>query len=421
MAEGTLRPANYQVVASAGPIAIAVTLAYCILATNLDIFLSERGLFPFSAYFIFVALAVLFVTAIAVEGTVRTSFERFEGAVRFCIVPLTIFSGWVAIHAFHSGGMPLSGDVDFTIVLPVLQFAVLLFGIALASEATVTVTVRKMSALVVLLLSASVILETFLPTVLGASMGRKGGLALDSNTAAFLIAASLALSVDFRRTRLLDIGVIIIAVAGVVCTLSRMGILFLLIVFATYGALFALRELRERRLDRLVLGAAVAIAALGASVAILYVLTTLPQVQNTTIVERAEQLLFSGARNLEDPYRSLLFNHYLDIAARSPFAGNGAGHTLTNLEANAPFGFGPHNMYLRAWIDVGLVGLFIYVAFVFSVIALGVGTRSPELILVGCLLGLYGFFSHNVIDNKAVVILVAVAMGQAAVLREGKS
>ena len=420
MAEGTLRLAKYQVAASAGPIAIAVTLAFCILATNLDIFLFERGLFPFSAYFIFVALAVLFVTAIAVEGKIRASIERFEGAVRFCVVPLTLFAGWIAVHAIHSGLMPLSGDVDFTIVLPVLQFAVLLFGIALACEASGTVTVRRMSALVVLVLSASVILETFVPTALGSSTGRTGGLALNSNTAAFLIAASLALSVDFRRTRLLDIGVIVVAAAGVVCTLSRMGIFFLFIVLATYGALFALRELRARRFDRLVLGAAVAIAALVASVAVLYVLTTLPQVQNTNIVERAEQLLFSGARNLEDPYRSLLFNHYLDIAARSPFVGKGAGHTLTNLEANAPFGFGPHNMYLRAWIDVGLVGLFIYVAFVFSVIALGAGARSPELILVGCLLGLYGFFSHNVIDNKAVVILVAVAMGQAAVLYEGR-
>jgi O-antigen ligase len=110
-----------------------------------------------------------------------------------------------------------------------------------------------------------------------------------------------------------------------------------------------------------------------------------------------------------------LLDFFMQEVDQHPWIGYGAGETLMNSATRAPGQFGPHNIYVRFWVDTGYLGLALYSGFVTAVVGLGIVRRSVSTTLTGVLVALYGAFSHNVTDNKAVLILLGVALGTSAI------
>jgi hypothetical protein len=402
---------------TAGPLtarlyAVVTALVFLLFVTNMDLFLSVRGYLPISTLILFVGVsgALLMVTLICRDWP---SLDRFWRLLEENRVVLGLFLLWVMGYAIAAGRTVLSGeDVDYVQIFPILQFVVLAVGLAVAATDADGHRTTQAARLAILLLSASIIYETAVPGVLGSATARTGGVALNANIPGFILPSLLALSLDFRRMRAVDAIMVLVTLVGVTATLSRMGIAFLALVIGTYLLFhFMSGTPQERRRKVAFSGIMAAVLAL-VGVGSLVVLSGLTGV-DAEFQTRVAAIL-AGAEALDDPYRGPLMEHFLSVASENPWLGQGAGETLMNAVSRAPLQLGPHNMYVRAWIDAGMAGLAIYGAFVVAIISLGILRRSVACTLIGVLIALYGLFSHNVADNKAIFLLAGAVLGQSA-------
>ena len=394
---------------------LLIVAVFALFVTNLDLFLSVRGYLPLNTLILFVGVATALLAMILLAGD-RSALNRFWLGLRQNRVPFGLCALWLISHVIASGRTILYGDdVDYGQIFPVFQFGVLAFGLLVAAADPDGRRIAVAARLAIVLLGASVVYEVIVPGGLGSATSRSGGFALNANIPGFIIPALLAVSLDFRRMRPVDLLSILAALISVMATLSRMGIAMLGLVIGVYVLLHLLLGATEARLRKVVLsaiflGALTALAAGG-----LFYLARHAGFDAEFQARVATILGIGGV--LEDPYRGPLLDHFLQVAGQHPWAGYGACETLMNAVSRAPLQLGPHNMYVRAWIDAGLAGLVIYSAFVTAIIGLGILQRSVSATLIGVLVALYGMFSHNVADNKAVIILVGVALGLSALRR----
>lgn len=392
---------------------VMIGIAFLAFVTNLDLFLSVRGILPLNTLVVFVAFSAVYLgTVLAARG--RQGVDLFLFGLRLNRVPFGLFALWIIVHVIASGRTVLSsGDVDFTQIFPVFQIVVLAFGllVAVADPDGKRIAVAARWAIVVL--GGSVVFETIVPGALGADTARTGGFALNANIPGFIIPALLAVSLDFRRVRTIDLMVMLVSLVSVTCTLSRMGIAFLALVIAVYVFFHVFAGAKEKRLRKL---AFIALFVVGLTLLAVGSLTFLASSAsgNNEFQARIAVLLYGGEEVFSDPYRGPLLEYFVQLASRHPWAGYGAGETLMNAAASAPLHLGPHNVYVRTWVDTGIGGMALYLSFLASIIGLGILRRSISLVTVGALVALNGLFSHNVTDNKAVLILVGVTLGVSA-------
>ncbi len=387
---------------------VVTTAAFLLFVTNLDLFLSVRGYLTVNALAVFLGFFGGFLLLLSIAGDRDAVLDRVAAGIVLNRVPLVLFLAWVVMHVVGAGQTVLAGeDVDWVQIFPLFQFGVLVFGVMLAAADRDGSAIRIAGRLAILVLGGSVIVETILPGALGNTTSRSGGVALNANIPGFIIPALLAVSLDYRRLRQGDAVTVLFALVAVTCTLSRMGLGMLAGVVLVY-AVFRYRggHAGSRVRGALLLGVAAVIVA-----GSLLVLSRYQETRGGEFQARVQSLI-EGRSILEDPYRGPLLDHYTGVAREAPWLGHGAGETLMNEVSRAPLGLGPHSMYLRAWIDTGIAGLFFYTAFVVSVVGVGIMRRSLPCTMVGILVAAYGAFSHNVVDNKAVLILVGVALGQ---------
>ncbi|WP_431301274.1 O-antigen ligase family protein [Tabrizicola sp. BL-A-41-H6] len=390
-----------------------IGFAFLVFVTNLDLFLSVRGFLPINTLILFVAFSAVYLAMVLSAGG-RQSVDLFLFGLKLNRLPFGLFALWIIAHVIASGRTVLAGnDIDFTQIFPIFQFVVLAFGllVAVADPDGKRIAVAARWAIVVL--GGSVVFETIVPGALGADTARTGGFALNANIPGFIIPALLAVSLDFRRVRMIDLMVMLVSLVSVTCTLSRMGISFLAMVIAVYVFFHVFLGAPEKRLRKLAFIALLVVGLTMLAVGSLAFLASSAS-GNSEFQARIAVLLYGGDEVFNDPYRGPLLDYFVQLASRHPWAGYGAGETLMNAAASAPLHLGPHNVYVRTWVDTGIVGMALYLSFVASIIGLGILRKSVSAVTVGALVALNGLFSHNVTDNKAVLILVGVTLGLSA-------
>lgn len=389
-----------------------------VFSTNFDIFASERGFLPFNSILLFVGFCSLLFFVLGLTGEIERSAERFFAAVSANIVPIGLFLLWVTGHVLLAGRAVVNGpDIDLTRVFPVYQFGVLMFGFALAATSGFRQAFRFAASAAILLLGASVVLDTLVPGLLGPIAVRSGGFALNANVAAFNLNALLAMCLDFRRFRLWDMVLTIIVAIAVFSTLSRSGLAQFSVIAAVYFLVHGGRAFDRGRLGLLVVAGA---APFGFLALLMYfggVLGGTAASGNAEFLERLDVLNFRGPAIYEDPYRGVLLRHYLQLALEQPFFGFGSNYTLSTAILEAPYGLGPHNMYIRAWIDLGLLGLVAYVVFLVCLVVTMIMRRYINGTLFCIITMQNSFFSHNVIDSKATLLLIGMALAHSSLRR----
>lgn len=387
---------------------LLTTGAFVLFVTNLDLFLSARGYMPVNNLIVFVAYCLVVFASVVATGQPRV-INRLVTAIVANRLPFVLIALWIVLHVFASAMTVLAGDdVDYVQIFPIYQVGVLGLGVLLAAADVTGRQIASAARWAIVVLGASIIAETVSPGLLGSTSARTGGFALNANIPGFILPALLAVCLDFRRIRASDVLTILVALVAVSCTLSRMGIGFLALVIGVYVLCHVLRGVTEGKLRRLVLMAMFGIVVTALALATLMFLASFPGINDEFRTRIATLLEFREV--LEDPNRVPLLDFFLQEAARHPWAGQGAGETLMHSASRAPGQFGPHNIYLRIWVDTGYLGLAFYAGFVTAVIGLGILRRSVSTTLMGVLVALYGAFSHNVTDNKAVLILLGVVL-----------
>lgn len=99
--------------------------------------------------------------------------------------------------------------------------------------------------------------------------------------------------------------------------------------------------------------------------------------------------------------------------ADHPFFGTGTGASTEGI-----FELGPHNMYLALMADHGILGLLIFPAFILATIW-GINRRTaPVALPFAAFIALWGLFSHNILEERFVLLAFALV---AAIVATGRS
>jgi O-antigen ligase len=101
------------------------------------------------------------------------------------------------------------------------------------------------------------------------------------------------------------------------------------------------------------------------------------------------------------------------MAMESPWVGWGTG-------LNYASGEGAHNIYLARWVENGLVALVTVVFLVVGTYRYGRRTGSYELCALAAYVFAQGFFSHNMLEDKSLLLMWGILAGRAA-LRHDES
>lgn len=232
-----------------------------------------------------------------------------------------------------------------------------------------------------------------------ANPGRAAGLYLNANASAGALLFGMILTVTLVPPRWRWLYVAAVGL-GIGLTFSRAGMLGM--VFAVAG-LWYLRVLRGTEVFGLV-----SVVVTSALIGWLYVLPRLAErfgINPEVLADRVTWILApKGRADFSQQER-------LDVAAlgwrqflEHPWAGNGIGSTETWL-ADAS----PHNVYILLASDFGVTGLLIVPALLLVLWPRANTLGNPCLRLLLPLLLFWGFFSHNLLDDFALVTVIAVA------------
>lgn len=111
-----------------------------------------------------------------------------------------------------------------------------------------------------------------------------------------------------------------------------------------------------------------------------------------------------------DDSRIHLAEEFYELAMESPWTGWGTG-------LNYATESGAHNIFLAKWVENGLLALLTVLILIFATYQLGRRTGSMEAKLLAAFIFVQGFFSHNMFEDKTLLIMWGVIAGR-AVLRE---
>jgi O-antigen ligase len=402
-------------------ISLYAILFFSFYVTDLDVYLSVKGLLPINSIVLLLAALSTLPFLVLLSDRPDLFLERLAESLVRSSVPIFLFILWIVMHALQATRVDISGpDTDFARIFPIFQFVFILFGMALAAAKALSGNcIRLGLAATIAVLGSSVMAETIHPGLLGSTASRSGGFALNANVAAFILNAALACFLDFRRARGTDLVAILFTLVAVLCTLSRSGLTQFVIVAGAYFAVYGHRAFTsERSAERLGFLAGIVLVAFVVAGAMTALGTSL-STSDPELRERIETLTLRGDAVYEDPYRYMLLEHYFRLALEHPLFGLGTAYTTTTAVHGAPLGLGPHNMFLRAWIDHGLVGLSLYVAILVSLLLANIAQRNINGVILTLLVIEYSFFSHNPFDTTATHLFAGLALGHSFLRQEG--
>jgi O-antigen ligase len=368
-----------------------------------DQYLSKSGAISFPAAYIFLALlvgfgVVLFIQA-AVSARLKDEIIALYAAHAWVLAALVAIMFCAFLFAFFPGAywdegprhllFPFYGSliVFFSMLLPVRQHHRRHFHQYL------------LCAFVVLL--SSVFVDACYPATFSLQPDRAAGFAENANTAAFVLVLLCSCLVDFERRRLKSHVLMALTSLGVLTTLSRGGGILLALLFAYYAyRIVGLDRHRPIRVFR--------------NATSLVVLAAIVLATGVFLVRRTEMFalsfqprlaMLSGTEELvpSDEGRIDLLNMFVEELVKSPVIGYGTGYTNS-------FAQGPHNMYVQQWINNGLPGLLAYLMLLFTCARVFWKPRfSRGLLFIG-LVTINGVFSHNILEERAVLALLGVLL-----------
>lgn len=232
---------------------------------------------------------------------------------------------------------------------------------------------------------------------------RAAGVAQNSNVAGFVLVLITAASLTYQRVLLRDLVLLAACGMGVAWTSSRAAILvFGVIVLFWAMRSFSLGTLKGRApwLGVATLMLAVVLVAFGSySVRMgeAYDWFASRRVSTIFAVDGPETMLWSV-----DRMRCARYS--LDALPGHWILGHGTGFTRTLV-------MGPHNLFLEQWVSNGLPGLLGLCWLLGVGFTAAVRRRSAVALATVLVVSLLCMFSHNLLDDRAPLLIVGLVMG----------
>lgn len=290
----------------------------------------------------------------------------------------------------------------------VLSVGFLLLATFLFSDARARQAARRTIVVATVLAVALNLWEVAFPMTFSDIPGRASGLFANVNQSGAalvlgLILGAPALAPGWRAAYALAAGV------GILATVSRAAILGWLGVMAAWAAR------RGARGPALATAGLLAVAVVAFAVSPWWAATEQALVERGVLTENVRERLDvfgdepADASTLE---RQQVAGLAWQAFAERPLAGAGTGAST-----ETPFELGPHNMYLALMVDHGVVGLFLVPALLLAV-AWGLApARAPDAVLAVLFVAFWSFFSHNVLEERYLLLALGFVAAEAAAAR----
>ena len=383
------------------PEKLYVVVALVFITTAADIYLAMNALLPISPVvaclvLIFPFLGYACMKELAGDFSMAKVIYVYRHNMS-AIVPFCALTICALLFSF----LPASNweDSGKFVFLPLYDCVFFIFGMALPLIAFFRNSWRSYLRIALLALLASIGIDLIYPGFFSNVILRSAGFAENPNAAAFFVIILCSSIVRYHKVSLEDISIIILSGIGTLATLSRSGVLlFCLFLMVYFFQLFIKGDLKNR--FALIFLSLVSVFTIAVVFAVI--------VQKSYILEvycardRLRSLIGDTAFYQSDEGRIVLLEKYIALVGNSPFLGYGTGFSLD---------VGPHNMYLKQWLENGVFGFLSYVSLLAGGLWIFYKRKFREgqtfmFIVMG-----QGVFSHNILDQRPFLLIFGVLLG----------
>lgn len=239
--------------------------------------------------------------------------------------------------------------------------------------------------------------------------GRAAGLYVNPTTAGYMITMAMLGGIDAVRKRL-QWPFIFICGIGVLITFTRSAWIMWGISAAWFGMHGKSATANKRLFATIastVIGLGIVFALFAGDIGALVEQTPLARYLDPNTMARLGigASSFSGDSTRQ---RLAVIQFSLKAISQSPLIGHGIGYTN-----EWAFPVGPHNMYLLFFIDGGVIGLVFYLSLMYILWRSSIGAGR----VLSLQIALAGLFSHNLLQQPSVVMMMAYLVTQGAIQR----
>jgi O-antigen ligase len=386
------------------PSIVLMTAFFAFFASCYDQFLDAKGRLPFLSVYLFLwGLATMTVVTIVRATASERERTRVIAFYRANVAVLAPLAAW--IFSSFLGAFVTTANLDEGpryVLYPAYNATLIILSMLLPFQEHHRKWMRWYLGVAFVLAAGSVFVDVIRPATFSFLPDRAAGFARNPNGAGFLLVTLCCALIVFDRVRVTDLAVLAVTALGVIATLSRGGMILLAFVVCCYVPCVVRDALR--RGPRVIVMRLVALVVLVAGT-------------YGAITQLIGQRMFSGPGSRVDMLlgkervvgprenRVEIVKEAWEMVLDSPWLGYGSGFTMGMSE-------GPHNMYVSRWLDNGVPGIASYL-WLLAATGLVFWRRRylPGLVFTGVLV-LEGFFSHNLLDERAFVLLLGVLLSQ---------
>ena len=296
-------------------------------------------------------------------------------------------------HSFHS-------DIDFRAWKNAMNnSAMIVVFLVIFKDAKMIRYARLAILFVVFLTLVNNVIDIIHPNLLGFSerAGRAAGFYVNPNITGVYLMLGMILSITLLPKRYRFYYFLLIGM-GIVITFSRSSLLMWLasgIVFSQTNVFIF-----NRRNSSIIMGG---IVFLFASVQLAGFFVNELGLDKILTSDQLLRIKYNPEKDLSAQGREYVFKHALELIQESPILGNGLGSSNDPGKTEVH----PHNMFLIAWVEQGLLGLFVYVSAL--ILIWRMRCDMSKAFVIAFAIG--AMFSHNIMDDTPVYIAVAVLLG----------
>jgi O-antigen ligase len=382
--------------------------------TSLDLYLYRSGISPIiPSALSFVLLVILVTFNILIDYLTRPGNICLKALFR--IRPV-LFS--FSILVFISLAYALAPDAyweheDRYIKLYIQLIAVFIMGAMVVVTPGFIKHYRKIFFICAMALNISIITDVLSPGYFYGvkAIYRASGFIENPNEACLIATLLTICAVDWKDKSLFNIVIFIFSGIAVFATLSRSGLAIYLFTILYYIKANSNWKIFLRKKNPMIMLFAIVIFFGVVDTTNMLSLGEGALLQDDTAYRAIGALMNvfnpddTGAT---DNIRVDLFYYHLDLIADRPVVGYGMKYYLnTNL--------GSHNIFLSQWLEYGILGLISVLAFLWITYLYFKQKRDLRGKAFVIIFIMSGFFSHNMFDSHALIIMLALLSGLAGI------
>lgn len=367
--------------------------------------------FPPLLFLLAIFLPFLIKSLIVKGGWEMFRIYRYTGWV---FVPF----GMLALVSFAWGLHPGANwnDGFKPILMDSYHWILLMLSVMIAQSWTIKKYHQQIFMIIFSAACIAIVADMFFPGLFSVLTHRAGGFYGDANQGAMSVLFLAIASINWKKNVFLNLVILIVSGFAIFFTLSVANLILYFAVIFLYLLVNLKGKGHSLRKFALVVGVPILIFY-AITPLVLGIISNSEMFNNPTSRERMDQIVALSEGNFDfasDHERKNLVLEFWAFVQKDPVLGQGTGFSTKEKGT-----FGPHNMYLRYWVDNGLLGLLAYLLLLGGAFRYFMILKDVRGMIFIFAFIFEGFFDHNLLSNRTIIVLLGL-FGTLAYLQKSK-